>query len=144
VYNLLKERGLSLSSAHDLANVAGKQPIDKLLFTPDRPNFVTLAEDAKAYGDRVLPQFVGEAQEELKSIFDMIHSSLENSETYARLGQNTLKERTELVVDILEEMIPELHRYGLEDTQPLEDIRNELRTWLERQGRGQGPGPSPT
>ena len=53
------------------------------MFTPDRPDFTRMTQATRAYADRIVSQFVGEAREEVKAALDLIHSSIETVLIYA-------------------------------------------------------------
>jgi len=108
---------------------------------PERLDFARLAQSAKVFADYQLSKLVGEAREEVEAGLDLIHELIDGCEVRTRRLPSTLAEHTEETIRTIDEIIPYLHRYGIEDTKPLENIRDELDVWLEKQQRRQGPLP---
>ena len=107
----------------------------------DATDFAKLERDAQAYAERVLPHFVGEAREEVETILEVITGDLESIKLRVRKSRQVnpldipydvqiLFEPVEAAVQNLDELIPDLHSYGVEDTEPLEQIREALKDWI--------------
>jgi hypothetical protein len=108
------------------------------------PNFPALLQDVEAYASTVLPRFVGEALEEVEPIFAALKADLSLSATIVRRWPVKTLERAHSALREVSEAIPDLRDYGVEDTGPLEQIEQQLRTWIEEQERHRPPGgPAP-
>lgn len=101
-----------------------------------------MARDVEAYTARILPQFIGEAREEVEAVVGVINTRFGGLSLYVRRFPFALVEETHSVLRDLEELIPELQRYGVDDIRPLEQIKEELRTWVQGQARSSS-GPTP-
>ena len=137
------------------------QKFDLALLYPDIPSTVTeipgacrlvttqldfsaMLQGVEAYASTVLPQFVGEALEEVEPIFGALQAKLRLSATVVRRWPIKTEERAWAILRELSEAIPDLQSYGVEDTGPLEKIEQDLRTWLQEHNRNRPPGgPAP-
>ena len=120
--------------------------IDKITETrplrpSNTPDFAGMALTAERYADSVLSRYVGEAHEELGSVLGELCQDLRTTAAVARRAPNRLLKDADFTFRAFEELIPYLNDYGVEDTKPLEDIRDKLGAWLRQQGRGQEPQP---
>ena len=102
-----------------------------------------MIRSADQYAARVLSRYVGEAHEELGNVLGELCQDLRTTATVARRVPNLLLRDVDFTCRAFEELIPYLNDYGVEDTKPLEDIRDTLAAWLQQQGRGKGPQPAP-
>jgi hypothetical protein len=109
----------------------------------DLPDFTGMARTADQYADRVLSRYVGEALEELTPVLRLLSNNLKRCEVFTRRAPSAGLDYVDTTLRNYEELIPYLNDYGVEDTAPLEDIRDKLAAWLRQQGRGKGPQPAP-
>lgn len=109
-------------------------------------DFVKLAQDVRAHGSRVMLLFARESlevREEVESVFDFLESGLEHSDVMTRRGLSTVLHDVTYNFCKIDEAITDLRDgYGIEDTQPLEAIRDQLGDWLREHGQGPTPGGS--
>ena len=143
--NHLKDAKLHLSRPCSPVHVAGKlQTREGIHPNPRRPNFIKMARDAEAYTARILPQYIGEAREEIEAIVGVINTRFRGLSLYEQHFPFALVKETISVLRDLEELMPEFQRYGVDDTRPLEQIKEELRTWVQEQAcDSSGSVPSP-
>ena len=114
------------------ANIEGKLYTDKPLLRPDnRPDFARMEGEAKGYAERILATLQGEKREEVAIFLDSAITDIHHADIMSRRVGHSLVEEVEDAERSLDEIIGDLKAdYGIEDTEALDNIQQELRTWL--------------
>jgi hypothetical protein len=109
---------------------------------PPKPGkFAGWAQVAEEYATRVLPRYVGEKREEVDAYLGDLVESLRLCDRMERRVPSMVMTVAGATLVSFNEIIPRLHNHGVEDTEPLEQIRHALSKWLEKEECRRGPTP---
>jgi hypothetical protein len=93
--------------------------------------FLAIRQAVIQYAEPVLGRITGEAYEALKEMVEGLNASLQTNDRMARQMPSMLMSHTHLVTRNFDDLINELHRWGFEDTAPLQTLRQVVSDWLE-------------
>jgi hypothetical protein len=124
----------------------GRNAIDEAEIVVKRPDYLAMAQEMTGLAEQVLPRFYGEAQEEIRLLFEVCQESFELANTVAHRVRGAEIDGVVLCLGPLEDAIRDLKRYEIkpEVIQLFEEMYSDLNAWKgELRARGQAPsGPA--
>lgn len=122
-----------------------KLPMPSIKF----PDYHQWAQEADAYAKRLLSSLSGDAKEEIEILLSAFPDGIRAVKRLAQGIRGYSIDDVEVAERLMDETIHDLQTdYGIEDTKSLENIQQELATWLHERRMEQHPGqahsPSPS